>query len=76
MITISIPHTSEIICEFLFHWVPNDASAHSPDWPCLLPLVNLSGLQFSSVQFSRSVVSDSLRPHEFKWLFYRNSLDK
>ena len=25
---------------------------------------NLKNIQFSSVQFSRSVVSDSLRPHE------------
>ena len=30
----------------------------------LVPSCNFQGLQFSSVQFSRSVVSNSLRPHE------------
>ena len=30
------------------------------------PLLSLSYIQFSSVQFSRSVVSDSLQPHEWQ----------
>ena len=34
-------------------------------WQNYLPLIMLT-VQFSSVQFSRSVVSDSLRPHESK----------
>ena len=46
---------------FLWDWNEN--------WPfpVLWPLLNfpsLHGVKFSSVQFSRSVVSDSLRPHE------------
>ena len=35
-----------------------------PFWGMICLLLSLNYFQFSSVQFSRSVVSDSLRPHE------------
>ena len=45
-------------------WCPNmQVTEQNKHCPCLQGAV-ISSVQFSSVQFSRSVVSDSLRPHE------------
>ena len=46
------------------HWVRDTIHSSLPLSSPSPPALNLSQHQFSSVQFSRSVVSDSLRPHE------------
>ena len=56
----------------VFHYLPEFAQIHQSRWCYLIisfssvpspPALSLSQHQFSSVQFSCSVVSDSLRPH-------------
>ena len=46
------------------HWVGDATQPSHPLSSPSPPALNLSQHQFSSVQFSHSVVSDSLRPHE------------
>ena len=55
--------TSRILLDRTSCWETTHASGHQCAWPRWLVLINGS-LTFSSVQFSRSVVSDSLQPHE------------
>ena len=47
---------------------PGEGNGNPLQYPCLANLIDRgawwAAVQFSSVQFSRSVVSDSLRPHE------------
>ena len=47
-----------------FFWALNHTPLHRHSWTWQWPLLLTHYLRFSSVQFSRSVVSDFLRPHE------------
>ena len=57
-----IQNTEDAICNISMSTMPVETTWVAVGGQCVY--VNKSGHQFSSVQFSRSVVSDSLWPHE------------